>query len=129
MTVPETVRTKSPGSRIGRARQRASRPRLEFAWVDLINARHWTLYRTAIEAIRDAGIPFLLGGGFALAIYTGRWRDTKDIDFYILKRDRKAAMAALRKAGFQDYYRQLPYDRKWIYRATRSGVIVDLIWS
>src|SRR5262249_26972974 len=32
-------------------------------------------------------------------------------------------------AGFRDYYPQLPYDRKWIYRSTQSNVIVDIIWS
>jgi hypothetical protein len=79
--------------------------------------------------MRNAGVRFVLGGGFALAAYTGRWRNTKDIDFYILKPDRAAATAALAEAGFKDYFKQLPYDRKWIYRGTRSGVIVDLIWS
>jgi Uncharacterised nucleotidyltransferase len=79
--------------------------------------------------MRDAGIPFLLGGGFALAIYTGRWRNTKDIDFYIFKKDRRTAIAALARAGFRDYFSRLRYDRKWIYRSTRSGVIVDIIWA
>jgi hypothetical protein len=31
--------------------------------------------------------------------------------------------------GFEDYYQTLAYDRGWIYRAVRSDVIVDLIWS
>jgi hypothetical protein len=29
----------------------------------------------------------------------------------------------------RDYYDQQPYDRKWIYRAVREGVIVDVIWA
>lgn len=79
--------------------------------------------------MRSAGVEFMLGGGFALAAYTGRWRDTKDIDLYIRFKDRRRAVDALTQAGFKDYFSRLPYDRKWIYRATRSGVIVDLIWS
>jgi Uncharacterised nucleotidyltransferase len=82
-----------------------------------------------MRALRASRIPFLLGGGFALAAFTGRWRDTKDIDFYVLPQDRPWAIAALVRAGFEDYYRRLPYDRNWIYRSTRSGVIVDIIWS
>lgn len=87
------------------------------------------IYRTAIQALRGAGIRFLLGGGFALGAYVGRWRNTKDIDFYIMHADRDAAVEALTKAGFEDYFPQLAYDRKWIYRSTRDGVIVDIIWA
>jgi hypothetical protein len=82
-----------------------------------------------MRAVRNAGVPFLLGGGFALAAYTGRWRDTKDIDFYIYPRDREQAVKALKSAGFSDYFKELPYDRKWIFRSVRSDVIVDIIWS
>jgi hypothetical protein len=82
-----------------------------------------------MDALRSAGIPFLLGGGFALAAFIGRWRDTKDIDFYIKPADREASVAALSRAGFEDYYTRLAYDRKWIYRSVRSNMIVDIIWS
>jgi hypothetical protein len=71
----------------------------------------------------------MLGGGFALATFTGRWRDTKDIDFYIHPGDRDAVVAALTRAGFTDYYPQRSYDRKWIYRSIKSGVVVDIIWA
>jgi hypothetical protein len=105
------------------------KPKLQFEWAEAISPDQWETYRAAIHALRDAGIDFLLGGGFALAIYTGRWRNTKDIDFYIFQKDRDRAVAALAKAGFHDYFDQLPYDRKWIYRSTRDGMIVDIIWS
>ena len=98
-------------------------------WADIIPVGQWASYRSAIEALRNAGIRFLLGGGFGLAVFTHRWRNTKDIDFYILPRDREAAIAALSAAGFVDYFDQRPYDRGWIYRSTRNGIIVDIIWS
>lgn len=82
-----------------------------------------------MEALRSAGVRFMLGGGFALAAFTGRWRDTKDIDLYIRPGDRDRAVAALADAGFKDYYPVLAYDRKWIYRSTRGDMIVDLIWG
>ncbi len=71
----------------------------------------------------------MLGGGFALAAFTGRWRDTKDIDFYIRPEDREPTVAALTAAGFEDYFSRLAYDPKWIYRSTKADVIVDVIWS
>src|SRR5438477_124493 len=100
-----------------------------FPWADTISKADWEVYRRAIEALRAADIPFLLGGGFALATFIGRWRDTKDIDFYIMPERRQEAIAALSRAGFADYFARLRYDRKWIYRSVRFGVIVDMIWS
>jgi hypothetical protein len=107
----------------------AKQPRLQFRWAAGIVPKEWALYRQAMEAVRKAGVRFLLGGGFALATFTGRWRDTKDIDLYIHPQDREAIIAALNQAGFLDYYDQLPYDRKWIYRSVKADVIVDIIWS
>jgi len=102
-------------------------PRL--SWLKLIPDSQWQVYKCAIEAIRQTELPFMLGGGFALGVYIDRWRNTKDIDFYILPEKREAIIRTLSEAGFTDYYDQLPYDRGWIYRSFREGVIVDLIWS
>jgi hypothetical protein len=102
---------------------------LQFRWAAAISDAEWAIYQEAIQAIRQAKVSFLLGGGFALATFTGRWRDTKDIDFYVRREDRDAVVAALTKAGFADYYDQRPYDRKWIHRTIKSGVIVDIIWA
>lgn len=102
---------------------------LEFRWAAAILEEEWSLYRSAMEAVRAEKVPLILGGGFALAAYTGRWRDTKDIDFYIVPGDREKAVDALVQAGFKDYYEQRPYDRNWIHRSIRNDVIVDLIWA
>ncbi|HXT12397.1 MAG TPA: nucleotidyltransferase [Candidatus Angelobacter sp.] len=104
-------------------------PSLQFEWVTAVTDEQWATYRDAIHALRQADLRFLLGGGFALATYIGRWRNTKDIDFYIMQEDRDKAVAALTKAGFTDLFERLPYDRKWIFRSTRDGVIVDIIWA
>src|ERR1700749_217319 len=82
-------------------------PRLQFDWVETVTDEQWSTYRDAMRALRGAGIRFLLGGGFALATYVGRWRNTKDIDFYIMHEDRDKAVEALSKAGFEDYFSTL----------------------
>ena len=104
-------------------------PPLQFSWADAISESEWDIYRFAIRALRSANIPFVLAGGFALATYTGRWRDTKDIDFYVNPQDAPKAVSALTEAGFNDYFKTLPYDRKWIYRSVRENIIVDIIWA
>jgi hypothetical protein len=118
------------GDRAGvRDEKKILSPPLQFEWVDAVTDDQWATYRDAIQALKAAGVRFLLGGGFALATYIGRWRNTKDIDFYIMEPDRDKAVAALTNAGFEDYFSKLPYDRKWIHRNTRDGVIVDIIWA
>ena len=104
-------------------------PGLDLGWVEEIAPDDWANYIVAMEALRRANVRFMLGGGFAQGSFSGRWRHTKDIDFYILPSDRHAAIAALTSERFVDYYATLPYDREWIYRSTREGVLVDIIWS
>ncbi|HTL17128.1 MAG TPA: nucleotidyltransferase family protein [Patescibacteria group bacterium] len=102
---------------------------LRFNWTKAVSEEQWAIYSAAIDSVRKTGVPFMLGGGFALASFTGRWRDTKDIDFYIEPKNRDKVIAALSQAGFKDYFDERPYDRKWIYRSIQSGVIVDIIWA
>jgi hypothetical protein len=107
----------------------APRKRLQFRWAAAIPAQQWVVYREALAVLRCAGVRFLLGGGFALATYTGRWRNTKDMDLYIHPDENQHAKAALANAGFADYFDQRPYDRTWSHRNVKSDVIVDLLWG
>jgi hypothetical protein len=43
--------------------------------------------------------------------------------------DRDGVIRALAAAGLEDYFDRLPYDRSWIYRASRGDIIVDAIWA
>jgi hypothetical protein len=103
--------------------------RANSSWSPLIPDKQWSVYLDAIRAARKTGARFMLGGAFGLAGYTGRLRNTKDLDFFVLPSDKDKIVDALTKAGFDDYYPELAYDRGWIYRATLDGVIVDTIWQ
>lgn len=98
-------------------------------WAALVPESEWAVYCKALNAIRPLGWPFLIGGAFGLAAHTGRWRNTKDLDFFVMPAHHEAFVDALLKAGFSDYYVKLPYDRGWIFRAVFEGVIVDVIWD
>lgn len=90
---------------------------------------HWAIFLPVLRAIEKLGIDFAVGGGLAVSFYTGQWRNSKDLDIYVLPKDRDAVIAAVNATGMSDYYEQAAYDRNWIYRAHRDGVIVDLIWA
>lgn len=88
--------------------------------------RKW--FPRALQALHREGVPFLMAGGFGLHHHTGYWTGGKDIDVLVLPQHREAAIEAITHAGFHDLFREEPYDREWIYRSVRQGVIVDLIW-
>ncbi len=117
-----------PSGAVARARKN-KRPMPHLAWTERIPDNEWAIYERAISALRKTGRPFMLAGAFSLATYTGRWRNTKDIDFYVLPEDREPIIEALTRAGFADYYEKLPYVRHWIYRSFRDDCIVDIIWA
>jgi len=82
-----------------------------------------------IEIAEARKIPIALGGAFAVATYTGCWRNTKDLDLYVLPEHRDAMIAALNDLGFTDYFDVKGYDRWWIYRSHREENIIDVIWA
>ena len=98
-------------------------------WTAIVPEEEFAIYDKAIKGVRPLALPFLLGGAFGLATHTGRWRNTKDIDFFVMPAHHEAFIGALRNAGFEDYYKTLPYDRGWIFRGIQNGVIVDIIWD
>lgn len=102
--------------------------RINPTWAGIIPKDQWAVYLDAIRVTRKTGARFLLGGAFGLASYTGRWRNTKDLDFFVRATDKDRIVDALTKAGFDDYHPTLAYDRGWIYRAVREDVLVDVIW-
>jgi hypothetical protein len=89
----------------------------------------WEVYRSVIRAARRRGVQFGLGGAFGYASYTGDWRNTKDLDLFVVPKDRDAMIQVLLDEGLEDYYGQMRYDRRWIYRGYRDDTIVDLIWA
>ena len=99
------------------------------AWEEQIPEPDWKVYQSVIEQLKATGISVAFGGAFATAVYTGVLRNTKDFDFYVLPQDRETVKAAIDRAGLEDHFDRLPYDRSWIYRASRDDIIVDAIWA
>ncbi|MCW5980272.1 MAG: nucleotidyltransferase family protein [Bryobacteraceae bacterium] len=87
------------------------------------------VYEAVLRESKRRGLRFAVGGAFALATYTGAARNTKDLDLYITPDQKAPAIRLLKDLGLHDYYDQLPYDRRWIYRSHAGGNIVDIIWA
>jgi len=98
-------------------------------WSEFIPEEEWQLYRAVMEEAAARGIEFALGGAFAVAAYTGYWRNTKDLDLYVRPVDREKLIEVLTRLGLSDYFPTASYDRWWIYRGWKNGTIVDIIWA
>jgi predicted nucleotidyltransferase len=83
----------------------------------------FVIYRETIDAMEGAGVPYVVGGGIAVAAY-GRKRATKDIDLYVKPEDTQRALDALQDAGFEV---NPMYDVRWLAKGYKDGVPVDFI--
>ncbi len=83
------------------------------------------LYRRVMQELARARIPYLVGGAYALAHYTGIVRSTKDFDIFLRRADLDAALGVLAEAGCRT---ELAYPH-WLAKAYRGDDFVDLIFS
>jgi hypothetical protein len=82
-------------------------------------------YRRALEALGKNGVPYLVGGAFALGTYTGMARRTKDFDLFVMPRDCTAVLDVLSKAGFRA---ELTFPH-WIGKVFGGDEVIDLIFN
>jgi len=81
-------------------------------------------YRETMQLLNDADVPFLVGGAYAFAVYTGIVRDTKDFDLFLRPNDFDRAAAALKRGGY-DSKRVFPH---WLGKAKRGEDCIDFIY-
>jgi hypothetical protein len=82
-------------------------------------------YCKAMETMQRAGVPFLVGGAYAYARYTGVIRHTKDFDVFIHPRDFERTLAAFAEQSWQ-VERSFPH---WLGKAWHGEDFVDVIFS
>jgi hypothetical protein len=72
-----------------------------------------------------SGVPFLLGGGYALRHYVGRVRGTSDMDVFVRPRDAVRMLGALAASGLET---EITFPH-WLGKAYLDGEYIDVIWS
>lgn len=86
---------------------------------------HEAACASALRALHEAQVPFLVGGTFAFTQYTAVVRPTKDLDLFITREDLDRAVRALGVAGFDT---QVPFPH-WLAKAKNADLSMDLIFS
>jgi hypothetical protein len=79
--------------------------------------------KVAVAALRDAHIPYVLGGSLA-AWARGGPEPQHDLDLMIKPQDAEAALRALAEAGMRP---ERPPE-EWLYKAWHRDVMIDLIF-
>jgi hypothetical protein len=82
-------------------------------------------YAGAIKALREAEVPFLVGGAYAFARFTGIVRHTKDCDLFLKESDLPRALTALADAGYRP---EVTYSH-WLAKGFKEHFFVDLIFN
>jgi hypothetical protein len=82
-------------------------------------------YRDTMEALRQAGMPYLVGGGYALRHYTGLLRDPKDFDIFVRREEYDAVMNVLSQVG---YHTELTFPH-WLGKASCEHGYMDVIFN
>jgi hypothetical protein len=80
--------------------------------------------KIAVAALRDAGIPFVLGGSLA-AWARGGPRPENDLDLMVKPADAEAALTALEQIGMSA---ERPPE-EWLFKAWHGEVMIDLIFE
>jgi hypothetical protein len=83
-------------------------------------------HRAAITALEAAGVPFLVGGAYAMQAHLGViFREVKDLDLFLRRCHAEAALDALRGAG---YSTELTFPH-WLGKAWAGDEFIDVIFS
>ena len=62
------------------------------------DAKTKEFYVDALRTLDEAEVPYVVGGGYAMAYYTGIQRNTKDLDLFVKPEDHERILAAIEKA-------------------------------
>jgi hypothetical protein len=93
--------------------------------VPMAGDRLLACYVDALGLLEAIGASFLIGGAFAHSRYTGRDRDTKDLDVMLRREDVPRALAAFSEAGYQV---DMPFPH-WLGKVRREDRYIDVVFS
>jgi hypothetical protein len=89
------------------------------------NEESKAFYTEALQLLNESGIPYLLGGAFAIFHHTGLCRDTKDLDIFVKSVDYPKILKFFEKKGFNIEL----HDVRWLAKIWRGNYFIDVIFN
>jgi hypothetical protein len=91
----------------------------------LLDPESRAFYQSAMSALQQDGVPFLVGGAYSFSRYTGIERHTKDFDIFVRQDDAQPALDSLARAG---YLTEMTFPH-WLGKAFCGESFVDVIFG
>src|SRR5581483_10914906 len=82
-------------------------------------------YVNVMTKLDEARTPYVVGGGYAMAYYTGIPRISKDLDLFIRASDCSRALETLKFAGYRTEF----FYEFWIAKALSGEAFVDILYN
>lgn len=82
-------------------------------------------YKEALGLLNESGVPYMLGGAFAMFHYTGIYRDTKDLDIFCKPSDYPRILKFFEQHGFKIEL----HDVRWIAKIFKGEYFIDVIFD
>lgn len=84
-----------------------------------------SVYERALRILGETGVPYLVGGAYAMRTYADIMRETKDLDVFCKAGDHPRLLRALADEG----YRTEITDATWLAKAFEGEYFIDLIFG
>lgn len=82
------------------------------------------LFAAWLEILNRARARYAIGGAFAVHAYTGAWRDTKDLDIFIVPADLQGVLRRMNES-----YETEIFDPCWLAKVKAGGCFMDLLFG
>jgi hypothetical protein len=82
-------------------------------------------YTEILDLLQECDVEYMLGGGFAMAHYTGIQRDTKDLDIFCRSHDYPKLLKFFAAHGYETEL----YDVRWLAKVRKGEHFMDIIFS
>lgn len=92
---------------------------------DIFSEPQIQFYKDSLELLNKNGIPYLIGGAFALRQYTDVSRNTKDIDLFCKAGDSQRVLKLFADNG----YKVEVTDARWIGKVFKGDYFIDIIYN
>jgi hypothetical protein len=82
-------------------------------------------YKVALQALNEAGVPYVVAGAYAIYEHTGIYRKTKDLDLFCEPGAVVQAMEVLKRCGFRARLEQ----SHWLAKSLHGELFIDVIYG
>ena len=82
-------------------------------------------FTEATQLLLESGIPFMVGGGYAMKRHTGIGRAPRDLDVFMTPEDGRRALKHFESLGYRT---EITFPH-WLGKIRKGRAYVDVIWS